>query len=152
VGVILTAIALVAPARAQAPAFDATRPITLVVPIAAGGGMDTIGRAIAEKLQERLKQTVVVENPTRARGVRGVDFGAKGAPDGRTLLLMDISPVLHKWLHKNVPFDVIEDFVPIAQIATTPILLFASPSLTSSSPAVSDVKGLIAHAKANPGK
>jgi tripartite-type tricarboxylate transporter receptor subunit TctC len=60
--------------------------------------------------------------------------------------------VLHKWLHKNVPFDVVEDFVPIAQIATTPILLFASPSLANSSPAVTDVKELIAYAKANPGK
>jgi len=117
------------------------------VPIAAGGGMDTIGRAIAEKLQERLKQTVVVENRTGAGGVVGVDYVAKAAPDGRTLLLMDISTVLHKWLHKNVPFDVVEDFVPIAQIATTPILLFASPSLP-----VNDVKELIAHAKANPGK
>ena len=55
--------------------------------------------------------------------------------------------MLHKWLHKNVPFDVIEDFVPIAQIATTPILLFASPLL-----AVTDVKELIAYATANPGK
>jgi len=149
VAVMLAAIALAAPAQAQVPGGDSapSRPITLVVPIAAGGGMDTIGRAIAEKLQERLKQTVVVENRTGAGGVVGVDYVAKAAPDGRTLLLMDISTVLHKWLHKNVPFDVVEDFVPIAQIATTPILLFASPSLP-----VNDVKELIAHAKANPGK
>jgi tripartite-type tricarboxylate transporter receptor subunit TctC len=145
---VLAAIGLaVATAQAQVPGGDATRPITLVVPIAAGGGMDTIGRAVAEKLQERLKQTVVVENRTGAGGVVGVDYVAKAAPDGRTLLLMDISTVLHKWLHKNVPFDVVEDFVPIAQIATTPILLFASPSL-----AVADVKQLIAYAKDNPGK
>jgi tripartite-type tricarboxylate transporter receptor subunit TctC len=51
--------------------------------------------------------------------VTGVDYVAKAAPDGRTLLLLDISAVLHKWLHKSVPFDVIEDFVPIAQVATT---------------------------------
>jgi tripartite-type tricarboxylate transporter receptor subunit TctC len=146
--VILAATGLVASSPAQAPGDGtSSRPITLVVPIAAGGGMDTIGRAIAEKLQERLKQTVVVENRTGAGGVVGVDYVAKAAPDGRTLLLMDISTVLHKWLHNNVPFDVIEDFAPIAQIATTPILLFASPSLP-----VTDVKQLIAHAKANPGK
>jgi tripartite-type tricarboxylate transporter receptor subunit TctC len=145
---VLAAIGLaVATAQAQVQGGDATRPITLVVPIAAGGGMDTIGRAVAEKLQERLKQTVVVENRTGAGGVVGVDYVAKAAPDGRTLLLTDISTVLHKWLHKNVPFDVVEDFVPIAQIATTPILLFASPSL-----AVADVKQLIAYAKDNPGK
>src|SRR5262249_3179363 len=77
-------------AHAQAPAADAARTITLVVPIAAGGGMDTIGRAIAEKLAERLKQPVVVENRTGAGGAVGVDYVAKAAPDGRTLLLMDI--------------------------------------------------------------
>jgi tripartite-type tricarboxylate transporter receptor subunit TctC len=159
VAVAFAAIGLVASAQAQAPAGDtaSARAITLVVPIAAGGGMDTIGRAIAEKLQERLKQPVVVENRTGAGGVVGVDYVAKAAPDGRTLLLMDISTVLHKWLHKSVPFDVIEDFTPIAQVATTPILLFAGPSLANpplANPSlpVTDVKQLIAHAKANPGK
>src|SRR5215475_3923684 len=133
-------------AHAQAPAPDA-RTITLVVPIAAGGGMDTIGRAIAEKLAERLRQPVVVENRVGAGGAVGVDYVAKAAPDGRTLLLMDISSVLHKWLHRSVPFDVVADFAPIAQVATTPILLFANPSLPSN-----DVKELIAQSKSNPGK
>jgi tripartite-type tricarboxylate transporter receptor subunit TctC len=146
IAVVATSTGLATAAHAQAPAAD-TRPITLVVPIAAGGGMDTIGRAIAERLQEKLKQTVVVENRVGAGGAVGVDYVAKAAPDGRTLLLMDISAVLHKWLHKSVPFDVVEDFAPIAQVATTPILLFANPSLP-----VADVKELIAHAKANPGK
>ena len=137
------------PAGAQAPAGDSAsgRPITLVVPIAAGGGMDTIGLAVAERLQERLKQPVVVENRVGAGGVVGVDYVAKAAPDGRTLLLMDISAVLHKWLHKSVPFDVIADFTPVAQVATTPLLLFANPSLPAA-----DVRELIAYAKANPGK
>jgi tripartite-type tricarboxylate transporter receptor subunit TctC len=133
--------------QAQTPIGDPSRTITLVVPIAAGGGMDTIGRAVAEKLSERLKQPVVVENRTGAGGAVGVDYVAKAAPDGRTLLLMDISAVLHKWLHGSVPFDVVEDFAPIAQVATTPLLLFANPALP-----IADVKALIAHAKANPGK
>jgi len=128
IAVVSVTTAVATAAHAQAPAPD-TRPITLVVPIAAGGGMDTIGRAIAERLQERLKQTVVVENRVGAGGAVGVDSVAKAAPDGRTLLLLDISAVLHKWLHKSVPFDVVEDFAPIAQVATTPILLFANPSL-----------------------
>ena len=145
--VFAIAIGVVAPLYAQTPAGDATRPITLVVPIAAGGGMDTIGRAVAERLQERLKQPVVVENRVGAGGVVGVDYVAKAAPDGRTLLLMDISAVLHKWLHKSVPFDVIADFTPVAQVATTPLLLFANPSLPAA-----DVRELIAYAKANPGK
>ena len=145
--VFAIAIGVVAPLYAQTPAGDATRPITLVVPIAAGGGMDTIGRTLAERLQERLKQPVVVENRVGAGGVTGVDYAAKAAPDGRTLLLLDISAVLHKWLHKSVPFDVVEDFAPVAQVATTPLLLFAHPSLP-----VADVKELIAYARANPGK
>ena len=135
------------PLHAQAPLGDPAAVVTLVVPIAAGGGMDTIGRAVAERLQERLKQPVVVENRVGAGGVVGVDYVAKATPDGRTLLLMDISAVLHKWLHRSVPFDVTEDFAPIAQVATTPLLLFAHPSLP-----VADVKELIAYAKANPGK
>ena len=138
---------LSAPVRAQTPLGDPSRAITLVVPIAAGGGMDTIGRAVAEKLSERLKQPVVVENRTGAGGAVGVDYVAKAVPDGRTLLLMDISAVLHKWLHSSVPFDVVEDFAPVAQVATTPLLLFANPALP-----IADVKALIAHAKANPGK
>jgi tripartite-type tricarboxylate transporter receptor subunit TctC len=100
------------PLQAQTPIGDPSRTITLVVPIAAGGGMDTIGRAVAEKLSERLKQPVVVENRTGAGGAVGVDYVAKAAPDGRTLLLM-----------------------------------FANPTLP-----IADVKALIAHAKANPGK
>jgi Tripartite tricarboxylate transporter family receptor len=101
IAIVSSTIGLATAAHAQVPAAD-TRPITLVVPVAAGGGMDTIGRAIAERLAERLKQTVVVENRVGAGGAVGVDYVAKAAPDGRTLLLMDISAVLHKWLHKSI--------------------------------------------------
>jgi tripartite-type tricarboxylate transporter receptor subunit TctC len=144
---VLLAAGIAIPGFAQAPAGDSARPITLVVPIAAGGGMDTLGRAIAEKLAERLAQPVVVENRTGAGGVVGVDYVAKAAPDGRTLLLMDISAVLHKWLHKSVPFDVVADFVPVAKIATTPLLLFANPKLLAS-----DATELITYAESIPGK
>jgi tripartite-type tricarboxylate transporter receptor subunit TctC len=128
------------------PASD-TRPVTLVVPIAAGGGVDIIGRQFAAKLSERLNQAWVVENRTGAGGAIGTDTVAKAAPDGHTMLLMETSSVLHKWLHGNVPFDVVADFAPVAEIATTPILLFAGPAAP-----VSDLKGVIAYAKANPGK
>src|ERR1700730_11530426 len=93
VAVVFTAIGLVAPVQAQTPSGDiaSARTITLVVPIAAGGGMDTIGRAVAEKLQERLKQPVVVENRTGAGGVVGVDYVAKAAPEARPLRALDMS-------------------------------------------------------------
>ena len=121
--------------------------MTLVVPIAAGGGVDTIGRVFAAILSDRLKQPWVVENRPGAGGAIGIDSVAKATPDGHTMLVIETSAVLQKWLHRNVPFDVVADFAPVAQMATTPLLLFASPSLP-----VSNLKELIAYAKANPGK
>src|SRR5258708_2099775 len=124
-----------------------TRSISLVVPIAAGGAVDTAARIIAEKLQHKLKQSVVVENRPGAGSLIGTNFVAKAAPDGYTLLLMEPGAVLAKWLNKTVPFDVTTDFAPIAMVATSPLVLFAHPSV-----AVHDVKELIAYSKANPGK
>ena len=131
-------------ASAQAPD---TRSVTLVVPIAPGGGVDTIGRIFAAQLAERLKQPWVVENRPGAGGVLGLDSVAKAVPDGHTMVVIETSAVLQKWLHKNVSFDVVADFAAVAQMATTPLLLFASASLP-----VSNVTELIAYAKANPGK
>src|SRR3954464_15232483 len=86
------------PAQAQ---LNPSRQITIVVPIGAGGGVDATGRLIAEKLQERLKQPVVVENRPAGGGMVGADSVAKATPDGHTLLLMETSSVLHKWLHAS---------------------------------------------------
>jgi tripartite-type tricarboxylate transporter receptor subunit TctC len=138
--------AMGAGALGQSPAAD-RRPVTLVVPIAAGGGVDTIARVFAKELSERLKQPWVVENRPGAGGLVGLDSVAKAAPDGHTLATFETSAVLQQWLHRNVPFDVVTDFAPVAQMATTPLFLFAGPS----SP-VKDFKDLIAYAKANPGK
>jgi tripartite-type tricarboxylate transporter receptor subunit TctC len=124
-----------------------TRPVTLVVPIAAGGGVDTIARVFAKELSQRLNQPWVVENRPGAGGLVGLDSVAKATPDGHTLATFETSAVLQQYLHKNVPFDVVKDFAPVAQMATTPLVLFAGPS----SP-VSDIKGLVAYAKAHPGK
>ena len=133
-------------AQAQTPAPD-TRPATLVVPIAAGGGVDTIARVFAKELSERLKQAWVVENRPGAGGLVGLDSVAKATPDGHTLAMFETSAALQQWLHSKVPFDVVKDFAPVAQMATTPLVLFAGPS----SP-VSDLKGMIAYAKSHPGK
>ena len=123
------------------------RPITLVVPIAAGGAVDTAARIIAEKLQEKLQQSVVAENRPGAGSVIGTNFVAKAAPDGHTLLLMEPGAVLAKWLNKTVPFDVISDFSPIAMVATSPLMLFAHPSTP-----FHNVGELITYSKANPRK
>jgi tripartite-type tricarboxylate transporter receptor subunit TctC len=133
---------LATPAHAQ---LDPSRTITIVVPVAAGGGVDAIGRLMAEKLQERLKQNVVVENRTGAGGMVGTASVAKAAPDGYTILLTENSSAISKWLNKATPFDVTKDFAPIARVATSPVLLFAHPSVEAN-----DVKELIALAKKKP--
>src|SRR5580693_5333516 len=143
-GLGLAAAAASIGASAQSPD---TRPVTLVVPIAAGGGVDTIGRIFAAQLADRLQQPWVVENRPGAGGLVGLDSVAKATADGHTMVVMETSAVLQRWLHKNVPFDVVADFAAVAQMATTPLLLFANPSLP-----VENVKELIAYAKANPGK
>ena len=142
--VLLPLLALSRPAQAQ---LNPSRQITIVVPIGAGGGVDATGRLFAEKLQERLKQPVVVENRPAGGGMVGADSVAKATPDGHTLLLMETSSVLHKWLHTNVPYDVVTDFAPIARVATSPMILFAQPAFPAN-----DVRELIALAKAQPGK
>jgi tripartite-type tricarboxylate transporter receptor subunit TctC len=144
---LITAAAVPLVASGAIAQVDSTRPITLVVPIAAGGAVDTAGRILAEKLQEKLKQPVVIENRPGAGSVIGTGFVAKVAPDGRTLLLMEPGAVLAKWFNKNVPFDVTSDFAPIAMFATSPLVLFAHPDVP-----FADMPGLIAYGKANPGK
>lgn len=134
------------PRIARAQTYPA-RPITLVVPVAAGGGVDTAARILSEKLGEKLTQPVVVENRPGAGSMVGASFVAKANPDGHTLLLMEPAAVLAKWMNKTVPYDVTNDFTPIALVATQPLVLFAHPSLP-----VNDVKELIAYSKANPGK
>jgi tripartite-type tricarboxylate transporter receptor subunit TctC len=141
------AVALSAGSRTAFAQPYPTRPVTLVVPVAAGGGVDTAARILAERLQERLKQSVVVENRPGAGSMVGANFVAKANPDGHTLLLMEPATLLAKWMNKNVPYDVTNDFTPIALAATQPLVLFAHPSLP-----VNDVKELIAYSKANPGK
>ena len=118
-----------------------------MVPVAAGGGIDTVARILSEKLQEKLKQPVVVENRPGAGSVIGANYVAKANPDGHTLLLMEPAAVLAKWMNKTVPYDVINDFAPMALVGNSTACLFAHPSLP-----VNDVQELIAYSKANPGK
>jgi tripartite-type tricarboxylate transporter receptor subunit TctC len=136
---------LVASRLAWAQSYP-TRPITIVVPVAPGGGVDTAARILSERLQDKLKQTVTVENRPGAGSVIGAGYVAKAAPDGYTLLLMEPAAVVAKWMNKAVPYDVIRDFTPIALAATQPLVLFAHASLP-----VNNVAELIAYSKANPG-
>jgi tripartite-type tricarboxylate transporter receptor subunit TctC len=145
IAVALSSCALIS-TQAQAQ-LNPQRNITLVVPIGAGGGVDTMARLLAAKLQERMNHTFVVENRVGAGGAIGTDSVAKAAPDGHTLLFMEMGSAIRKWLHKGTPFDVIKDFEPVAQVSMIQILLFANPSFPAN-----DIKGTIAYTKANPDK
>src|SRR5580693_4159998 len=97
------------------------------IPAPGSGCCRPSARIIAERLQAKLQQSVVVENRPGAGSLIGTNFVAKAAPDGYTLLLMEPGAVLAKWLNKTVPFDVTRDFSPIAMVATSPLVLFAHP-------------------------
>ena len=102
---------------AQAQPYPA-RTVTVVVPIAAGGAVDTTARIFAEQLQAKLGQHFIVENRTGAGATIGAAYVAQAAPDGYTLLLMESSAPVAKWLYKNPSFDVLKDFTPIARIVS----------------------------------
>jgi tripartite-type tricarboxylate transporter receptor subunit TctC len=125
-----------------------SKPIRLVVPYAAGGTSDILARQIGPKLTEVWNQPVVVENKTGANGNVGADFVAKSAPDGYTLLLTDVGGlVISASVYPQLPFNPSKDFSPVIMVAYSPHVLAVHPSVRAS-----NVKELIALAKANPGK
>ena len=125
-----------------------SRPITLVVPFAAGGSVDILGRLLAENLSKALHQQVIVENKPGAGGTLGADVVAKSSPDGYTLLLASPShQTFHALLYKQLPYDPQKDFAQVALFATVPNVLVVSKK----SPAHS-VKELIALAKSRDDK
>jgi len=125
-----------------------SRPITLVVPFPAGGGVDAIGRIVAEKLSSALGQQVVIDNRGGAAGVIGTRAVAKTAPDGYTLVMATTGSVaINPTLYANPGYDSRKDLAPIGLISSTPIVLMAHPSFP-----VKSLSEVIAQAKQNPGK
>ncbi len=139
-----------ASAVATLPALAQTypaRPVRVVVPFAAGGPADVYARFMAQRLQEALGQTFVVDNRPGAGSVIGTDAVAKSAPDGYTLLLMSNAHTVNESLIPNKPFQLMRDFVAIAPINYSDLVLVAHPALPAST-----LKDLISQAKAKPGK
>jgi tripartite-type tricarboxylate transporter receptor subunit TctC len=125
-----------------------TKPVRIVVPFAAGGGVDVTARILAQRLTERVGQTFLVENRTGASGIIGTEFVAKAAPDGYTLLVgSQTTQAVVPAMYGKVPYDALRDFVGITQIATSPLLIVIHPSLP-----IKTVKDLVALAKARPGQ
>lgn len=123
------------------------RPITIVVPFTAGGGVDTFGRFIGEKLQARLGQPVIIENKPGAGGNIGANQVAKAKPDGYTLMVATNGVSINHWLHKDLPFDISTDLAPVGIFANQPVIVAVSPDVPANS-----MKELIDYAKANPAK
>ena len=115
-----------APAWAQGAAKFPSKLVTLVVPYAAGGGTDIVGRMFAQRLAETWGQSVVVDNRSGANGVIGSNFVAKAPADGHTLLLVVGSHAINPVLMKNMPYDTGKAFTPITNIATSPFVLVVS--------------------------
>jgi tripartite-type tricarboxylate transporter receptor subunit TctC len=132
------------PARAAYP----ERPISMIVPFAAGSGTDTVARIVAEKLGQALGQGVVVENRAGANGSVAATFVARSAPDGYTLFMTtNTTHSANPSLLKTLSYDPVADFAPVARMGNLPFMLVVDPKLP-----VSSVAELVAHAKANPGK
>jgi tripartite-type tricarboxylate transporter receptor subunit TctC len=140
---LLAALSIGAHAQGTYP----QRPVRVIVPLAAGGGMDTITRALAAKLTESLGQTVVVDNRGGGGGAVGAELAASAPPDGYTFLMMSASAVIRPLMYDGSRYNVVRDFTAISQVTTQPYVLTVNPAVPAKS-----VQELITYAKANPGK
>ena len=132
-------------ARAQA------RVIRLIVPYPAGGPLDVMARALADKVKDSLG-TVVVENRPGAGGNIGADAVAKAAPDGNTLVMGAVAThAINPWLYRKIPYDPLRDFTPLTLVARVPNVLVMNVE-TAQRLGIASVRDLVAYAKANPGK
>jgi len=144
VAALASLAALAVPARAeQYPA----RPVTVVVPFAAGGPTDIIARLLAERLQASLGQPFIIENVTGAAGITGVGRAARASADGYTLVLASVSTHVFNGAVYKLSYDVIGDFEPIALLASSPMVIVGRKSLPADT-----LKELVGWLKANPEK
>jgi tripartite-type tricarboxylate transporter receptor subunit TctC len=140
--------AVAQPASTGAGQAYPVKPIRLVLPYPPGGGSDTIGRPLAQKMSEGLGQQVVVENRGGANGNIGMEHVARAAPDGYTIVLaLTAQLAVNPGLYSKVPYDPVRDYAPITLLGTGTYILVVHPSLP-----VHSVKALIALAKARPGQ
>jgi tripartite-type tricarboxylate transporter receptor subunit TctC len=124
-----------------------SKPVTVIIPFPPGGTLDVVGRMLAQKLGEQMGQTFVIENRPGGAGTIGATAVTKAPADGYTLLFNASTFTVTPMTMKSAPYDVVKDFSPVALVAKAPLAIAVNKNLP-----FSDVKGLLAHAKANPGK
>jgi len=124
-----------------------SRPIRMIVPFPPGGTLDTVARLLAQKLSEQMGQQLIVDNRAGGNGLIGADAVSKSAPDGYTLLFTASTFTISPMTMKSPPFDVVKDFSPVSLVAKAPLAVAIGNQVPAK-----DVKGLLAYAKANPGK
>lgn len=143
----LAAVGFAATAPASAQDYP-TKPVRMIVGYPPGGVVDILGRVVAERLSERLGQTVIVENHPGASGIVGNRVAAQAEGDGYTLLMGYFSTLaVHPSLYKDLPYDPVKDYAPIGRIATTPLILVVSPKVQAN-----NLRELIDLAKSRPGR
>jgi tripartite-type tricarboxylate transporter receptor subunit TctC len=142
------AVLLAAPAQQASAQAYPSKPIRMVVPYPAGGGIDILSRQIAQRLSQRFNQSVVVENKPGAGTIVAAETVARAAPDGHTLLVTtDATMTINQHLYAKLPYDPVKDFAPVSQLVFLNQLLVANANLPPN-----NLKELLAYAKANPGK
>jgi tripartite-type tricarboxylate transporter receptor subunit TctC len=143
--VLAAAIACFAATLAHAEDAFPSKPVRLIVPVAAGGGIDTAFRAIAPAWGEALGVPVVVENRPGGGQIIGTDAVAKAKPDGYTLLAAGVPIAFNTALGRKLPYDPVKDLTPIAEVVTQPLLVVVNPAVP-----VKSMAELVADAKAQP--
>jgi tripartite-type tricarboxylate transporter receptor subunit TctC len=123
-----------------------TKPLRLIVPYPAGGGVDTVARVLGVKLGDILGQQVVIDNRPGANGIIGSDITAKAPADGYTMLMQSVAHAINASLYRKLPYDTVKDFAAVTLVNTQPNLLVVYPSLP-----VASVRELLAMAKSKPG-
>ena len=150
---VVGAAALASMASMSTPrlASAQARPIRLIVPYPAGGPLDIVARALAERVKDSLG-VVIVDNKPGAGGNLGADIAAKAAPDGSTIVMGAVAThAINPWLFAKMPYDAIRDFTPITGVARVPNVLVMTPE-NASRLGIGSVADLVAYAKRNPGK
>lgn len=134
-------------ALSQARVEWPTRPVRLLVPYPAGGGTDILARAVAETMRPHLPQPIVVENRSGANGVVGSEQVMRAEPDGHLLLVVTSTHTLNRYAMASIPYHPVTDFSPVS-LMTRQTLVLVSGTVQP----FSDLRGMIAHARANPGR